>query len=866
MAAEPVGSIFVSLKLEIGKFLEGIQKATGGLKSVGQKMAGIGKELTAKVTAPVVALGAGVLQTAADFEAGMNRVRGITGATGDDFTRLQDLAKELGRTTQFSAAEAAAGMEFLAKAGFDVNQVLTAMPATLNLAAAANLGLGEAADIASNILSGFGMDASDLADVVDDLAATSTNANTDVRQLGEAMKYVGPVAAAAGQEFDQTLAILGKMGDAGIQASMAGTALRGAISRLLNPTAEVAAKLEELGVVVTDSSGKLRPMVDIVRDLEDSGASAGDVMSIFGDRAGPALQSLISQGADSIDVLTGKIRDAGPAAQRLADVQMSGLSGAIKAMKSALEGLAIAIADAGLLQWATGLVQQFTGLIQRLTTTNPELLRMGTAVAGIAAAAGPLLIILGKLVVALSNLVPAIQKVGGAFVAVIRGLDRVAVKYLALVGIAATVALALVGSWNDIQKGVKAATDFIVRVIAGFMKWLANNFFLPMLTAIGELAEKHIPGLGKSIKSFADDATRSLRQFVIDADRSIQSFANEIARGAGAATDAIGGFAETVGGEFFDRVKRGLDITVGFVEGRIPDILGAFGSLVPGVSSVMDDLDGETEAGMGTIFRGIENWMGLIRSLFSQDWGRIISDWKEGAQELQRQTETALAAIADTFRTIFGNIADVVGHAMNQIVGKVDQSVSPIKGAVERIKAEALDILDAAVSTLAGNITDALFGGGSITQAFADAAESILKNVVEKIIEQAIYKLIDAILHLLDFGVGLQSFGQQLEAGMESGANWVRNGLRLILFQLARALVPRPGGEFGGWDPFEDVFDDGIDQGHGTGFSIGGTGVGTGGVVFHLNGPVMGANDFVEQVRDSLIELGLMNDGTGLGP
>ena len=378
---------------------EGFVSRTGSaIQGLGQSMTAAGTMMSTRVTAPIVGAGIAILATAGNFQAGMNRVRAVSGATGDQFDALQGQAKELGRTTQFSASQAADAMGFLAMAGFDANEILGAMPGTLNLAAAAQMDLGSAADIVSNILTGYGMEVSDLAHVNDVLVKAMTNANVDLTMLGESMKFAGPVAAAVGIDFEEAAAAIALMGNAGIQGSMAGTSLRGAITRLLNPTKEAAETISDLGLQVTDTEGNFLPLVEIVRQLEDSGANASDMMTLFGQRAGPAMQALVDQGADSLENFTGELVDSGGTAERIAAVQMEGLNGSLKALKSAFEGLMIAIAEAGLLDFMAGVIQRATGFIQNLAETDSKLLRVGVAIAGIAAAIGPTLLVLGKLI------------------------------------------------------------------------------------------------------------------------------------------------------------------------------------------------------------------------------------------------------------------------------------------------------------------------------------------------------------------------------------------------------------------------------------------------------------------------------------
>ncbi|WP_435244959.1 phage tail tape measure protein [Streptomyces tendae] len=335
----------------------------GAATRLGQQGAGVGAAIATGLKVGTVAAGAlgwAALSASGDFEKSMNQVRAVSGATGKDFQDLRNQAKELGATTKFTASEAADGMGFLAMAGFKAHDILNAMPGVLSLASAGNMDLARSADIASNILTGYGFKTSETTRVVDVMAKTFTSTNTNLEQLGEAFKYAGPVAHTAGVKFEETSAAIGLMGNAGIQASMAGTALRGAITRLLSPTAKVAKTLKKLGVEATDSHGQLLPLNDIIRQLEKSGATTGDMMTIFGQRAGPALLALVDQGSGALVKLTKELENSGGTADKISKIQMEGLKGQLVSLKSAWEGLMIEIGDLGVLDLATDAVKGLT--------------------------------------------------------------------------------------------------------------------------------------------------------------------------------------------------------------------------------------------------------------------------------------------------------------------------------------------------------------------------------------------------------------------------------------------------------------------------------------------------------------------------
>ena len=285
----------------------------------------------------------GSRQVAEDFDTSMRRVGAVAGATADEFNELATAAREQARVTQFTARESADAMGFLAMAGFDVQQTIGALPGTLELAASANLDLASSADIVSNVLTGYGLEVEQLGRVNDVLVGTLTNTNVDLLQLGESFKYAGGVAKMSGIEFEETAAAIGLMGNAGFQGSMAGTALRGAITRLEKPTKEMSDTIRKLGLNTHDSQGQLVSLHSIVEQLETAGADTADMMTLFGLRGGPGMASLVEQGADSLRNLTEGLREAEGTASRTAEAMMAGPGGAFKILNSVFEDFQISL-------------------------------------------------------------------------------------------------------------------------------------------------------------------------------------------------------------------------------------------------------------------------------------------------------------------------------------------------------------------------------------------------------------------------------------------------------------------------------------------------------------------------------------------
>lgn len=317
-----------------GSFLSGIKASTVALGAM--------------AVSGIAAVGAGLkasFELAREFEQSMADVSAITGATGKELESMSSLAREMGAATAFSASEAAEGIQFLGMAGFDTEQIMQALPDTLNLASAAGMELGAAADISSNILSGMGMKASDLGGVVDKLAQTSRSANTDVGQLGEAFKMVGPTASAAGLSFNDTTTSLGLLANAGLQGGIGGSSLNSALRAMINPSNEAAKAAEELGLKFVDAEGDMLPMEEILQQLEDKSVTTKDAFKIFGTEGARAMNAMKEQGVEAFTILDAKIVASGGVAEEMASTRLGSFEGSMKIMESALSELGIIVGD-----------------------------------------------------------------------------------------------------------------------------------------------------------------------------------------------------------------------------------------------------------------------------------------------------------------------------------------------------------------------------------------------------------------------------------------------------------------------------------------------------------------------------------------
>lgn len=338
------GKVVIETDLDSSGIEKGLSKL-GSITAKGMKAA------TVAITGTAAALGgvaAAAIKVGSDFESQMSRVKAISGATGEEFEQLKEQAMQLGADTSFSASQAAEGMENLAAAGFTTSEIMSAMPGLLNLAAASGEDLASSSDIAASTLRGFGLAASDAAHVADVLAANANRTNSSVADTGEAMKYIAPLARAAGLSLEETAAAIGIMANAGVNGSQAGTSLRGALSRLSKPTKDMSEAMDELGISFYDSNGKMKSLTEQVGMLRQATEGMTDeqknnyLVTLYGQEALSGMLALINEGEGSLGELTNAYKNCDGAAQKAAETMQDNLSGALEQLGGSAETLGLA--------------------------------------------------------------------------------------------------------------------------------------------------------------------------------------------------------------------------------------------------------------------------------------------------------------------------------------------------------------------------------------------------------------------------------------------------------------------------------------------------------------------------------------------
>ncbi len=409
MSAE-IANLLVKMGVDASDLTKGLTEAS---KKIGQSMSEVGKNMSASLTLPIIGVGVAAVKMASDFEQSMANAASVSGATGAEFEKMKNVAREMGSTTAFSAKEAADAMYYMASAGWKANQMAEAIKPTLDLAAATQSDLAFTTDTVVATLNQFGLKAKDTGRVTNVFSAAIGNSQATLEKLSYSMRYVGPVANSLGYSVEQATAALSLLYNAGYKGEQAGTVLRGALSALLKPTKEVNQTLEEMGVSYSKVNPATNSLADIVKILGDKSITTSQAIQIFGQEAGPGMMALISQGNQALLDMEKKITGTDAAAE-MAKRQLETFQGQLKILWSAISEVAIQIGNV-LIPVLSDLVKKYISpAVQWFSNLSDGNKKLIVVVAGVVAAIGPLIFILGQLFISISAISTALPIVGAA--------------------------------------------------------------------------------------------------------------------------------------------------------------------------------------------------------------------------------------------------------------------------------------------------------------------------------------------------------------------------------------------------------------------------------------------------------------------
>lgn len=350
-----------------------------------------------KQIASIAAIGMGIkksINVFTAFDDVARRVQGTTGASAETMELLRYQAKELGRTTSWSASEAAEAQFEFAKAGFSTNEIIAATSGILDTATASQMGLAEATEITAGALRMFGLDASKSTQVGDMLTKTASATTTDVRDLAESLKYSGNGARQFGLSLEQTLGILGQLGNLSLKGSQAGTALQAVFSTLQNKQKQQ--MLLNIGVQLTED-GSYRNVLDIIEDIKEKTKGMAKaqresfISQVFQEQGSQAMNRLLATPKEELDKLINEVKNSSGFSQELANTLNAGLGGSFRNLTSATEGLAIAFGEyleptvITLIDGVTQIVTAGTGFVEWLNSGSYLATGLTTVVLGLTA-------------------------------------------------------------------------------------------------------------------------------------------------------------------------------------------------------------------------------------------------------------------------------------------------------------------------------------------------------------------------------------------------------------------------------------------------------------------------------------------------
>ena len=698
------------------------EKVGGTLTSVGQKLL--------PLSTGIAGLGVAAVKTTADFDSEMSKVSAISGATGTDLDKLRGKAREMGAKTKFSASEAAQGMQYMAMAGWKTQDMMDGLEGIMNLAAASGEDLASTSDIVTDALTAFGLSAKDSSHFSDILAAASSNANTNVSMMGETFKYAAPVLGSLGYTAEDAALAIGLMANAGIKSSQAGTSLRGAITNLAKPTDTVAAAMDKYGISLTDSSGKMLSLRELMEQLRQKlgGLSEAEqaqaAAALFGKNAMSGMLAIINGSDKDFEKLAGAIDNCDGSSEKMANTMNDNLQGQITILMSQLQELAISFGEI-LMPKIRDIVTHVQNFVDKLNAMDEgqkeTILRIGMFVAALA----PMLMGLGKVITfsanvsrALGTLSAGLVKAGGFSGVFTKALGLITSPAAIVVGAIAAITAVIIHLWNtneDFRNTITAIWQKIKDAFTTFAAGISER-----LSALGIT----FSDVTSAIKTIWDGFCNLLAPVLEAAFNTIAialQTAFNVILGIWDVFSAVfsgdwSGAWEAVKGIFlsvWDGLKEYFSTIIGAVKGVADVFLGWFGTNWETVWN-----------GVKTFFEGI--WNG-ISSFFEGIWNGISTFCTTVCNGIVTNVTAFCTTVHDTISTIFNAAKDVVSNVWETIKNVVQVAIMFI---VEVIKA-AFELITVPFRFIWENCRDTII---SVWETIKSAVQTAISFVKDNII------------------------------------------------------------------------------------------------------------------------------------
>lgn len=746
---------------KVKKSQEEIAKVNTALEQNNTSIGNTKKQL-AGVIGTAAALGAaiyaGPVKKSRELEAQMSTVKAISNATTEDMTRLTDMAKHMGATTQFTAVEAGKALEYMAMAGWKTDQMLGGLPGIMNLAAASGEDLGQVSDIVTDALTAFNMTADQSGRFADVLAQASSNANTNVSMMGATFQKVAPVAGTLGYSVEDMSLGIGLMANASVKAETAGTSLKTALANMAKPTKQMQAYMDKYGISLTNADGSMKTFREVIDNLRSSlgGLSKTEktaaATAIFGKESFAGMLAIVNASDADFKKVSDAVNNAAGAAERMAAIKLDNLEGDVTLLKSATDGLQTAIGDALLPTFRAG-TQQLTKFVSNLTefiNANPELVRTIVKVtAGLLAfKAAALTAKLGFL--ELKGGVLTVQKVMALF----KGKTALAgVEAVGFAGKVKGVAKSVTGYFGGIGSaagGVGRAFGQMfngTKIGGAFSKigGVAGGVFSKLFSGVGGVATRAFTGVAGTITNVLGKAGTAV------AAGPLGKIGSVIGKGFGKIGTLIAPL-QKLGGAILGPFSGIL--------GKVLPVVGVISLIVAAVQILRDNLD-------------------KVREVVERVFGKAGLDVFNGIVD-------AITNIGDTIRNIFtdGNLGGARQFLINlfgeEATGVIDGAITILQtvwnilsGFIEFVNAYVRPIVEQIFSFIVGTVLP------QIAQAFAEWAPtiaSILQGLAEVVstIATAIMAVIQFLMPTIQsiIGVALETI-----KGVVSGALTAIKGL-----------------------------------------------------------------------------------------
>ena len=738
--------------------VEQFKQSTTHVKSdIPAMVGGVGKALTKGVTLPLAAIGGASVKTAANFEAGMSKVQAISGASTADMKRLSDMAKHMGATTKFSASESAEALSYMGMAGWKTDQMISGLPGVMNLAAASGENLGTVSDIVTDSITAFGLTANDTARFVDVLAATATNSNTNVGLMGETFKYAAPIAGALGYSVEDTALAVGLMANAGIKGSQAGTALRGALTRLSAPTAEVKKGMQMLGLNIKDLQGmtldqKLQTLRGAFAGLDES-QKVQAASLLFGKQAMSGMLAIINASESDYNNLKNAINNSTGAAKSMAEVMENNLKGSVTKLKSALEGAGIAIGEI-LAPKIKVVIDKITELVSAFTQLDPSTQRLIVNIGLVVAAIGPMLMIISKAITTFNKLktaygavktgIKAFQllttKARLAFTLIrfiaAESLSSIAPMF-AKVGVAAKGAFALIAAHPFVAIAVAAAVA-VGLIIANWdkigprvaevweqVKSNASDTWAELQAECSSIADG-IKGAFEGIKDFFGTLWTGITEGVTTAKAGIVEAWSGL-------TDSLSAVWESVKAGIV-AAWQGIGTAVGETVGTMKEyVMTTLQNIAPELSGIWNGVKSVTQGAWDFIKNVVIGAALVILQAITGD----LSGAADSARQIWDNLKKATQQVWDGMKQIISNtlkaIAKVAAQVTNDIKNKIQQAWENIKSKTQSVWDGIKTAIQTAWNNIKQTVTTAMEAVKTAIQTGWENAKQTVTTAMENI-------------------------------------------------------------------------------------------------------------------------------------